>query len=125
MKLVVDMNMSIKWVDALMEAGFEAHHWRDVGDRSSPDAQIMTYAIEIGAVVLTRDMDFSAILATNQLSKPSVVHLSERDRFAPLTVQRRIVALTRFKDDLENGAILSIAAGRVRLRRLPVTGAER
>src|SRR5688500_16875571 len=112
MKLVVDMNMSTKWVAALREAGFEASHWSDLGAPDAPDGKIMAHAEANNAVVLTRDMDFPAILAANDLMKPSVVHLRETDRFQRTTVARVVLALRRFEADLEAGAVISMSSGR-------------
>jgi predicted nuclease of predicted toxin-antitoxin system len=122
MKLIVDMNMSTKWAVALREAGFEALHWSDLGDAESSDDDIMAYALANDAIVLTRDMDFSAILAANRLKKPSVMHLSDRDRFQPLTVERVVLSLSRFETELAKGAIISMSGGRVRVRDLPIPG---
>jgi predicted nuclease of predicted toxin-antitoxin system len=73
MKLLVDMNLSPRWVGALTGAGIEAVHWSTVGTTNAPDAQIMAYALANDFVVLTHDLDFSAILAATQGGKPSVV----------------------------------------------------
>jgi predicted nuclease of predicted toxin-antitoxin system len=120
MRLVIDMNMSIKWVEALRHNGFEAEHWSGLGTRDAPDRTIMDHAAENDAIVVTRDLDFSSILAVNGFERPSVVHLSERDRFSPATVERLSSALRRFEAELDAGAIVSLAAGRVRMRRLPL-----
>jgi predicted nuclease of predicted toxin-antitoxin system len=120
MKFVVDMNMSIKWVEALQQAGFEAAHWSSLGLPASPDQKIMAFAAANDATVLTRDLDFSAILAANGLTRPSVVHLSEADKFEPRTVARVLAAMRLFASDLEAGAIVSMAGGRARVRRLPI-----
>ena len=39
------------------------------------DIKIMAYAAEHGNIVLTHDLDFSAILAVTQGTKPSVVQI--------------------------------------------------
>lgn len=31
MKLIVDMNLSPRWVDLLVSVGFEAAHWSSIG----------------------------------------------------------------------------------------------
>jgi predicted nuclease of predicted toxin-antitoxin system len=123
MKLVIDMNMSAKWVGALREFGFEVYHWSDLGPIDAPDRGIMEFAAKDGAVVVTRDLDFSALLAANGRTSPSIVHLSEKDGFERATVERVVDALRNFADDLQSGAIVSISAGRARMRRLPIAGA--
>jgi hypothetical protein len=53
MKLVVDMNLSPRWVGLLTTAGFEAVHWSEVGAATASDEQIMAWGIGADAVVLT------------------------------------------------------------------------
>jgi predicted nuclease of predicted toxin-antitoxin system len=59
MKLLVDMNLSPRWVDVLATAGFEAAHWSTLGANNAPDAEIMAYARAHDYVVLTHDLHFS------------------------------------------------------------------
>jgi predicted nuclease of predicted toxin-antitoxin system len=63
MKLLIDMNLSPRWVASLNQAGWEAVHWSSVGKGNELDSEIMRYAAEQNYVVLTHDLDFSAILA--------------------------------------------------------------
>ena len=44
MKLLIDMNLSPRWVDVLVNAGIEAAHWSAIGAYSAPDSEIMAYA---------------------------------------------------------------------------------
>lgn len=75
MKLVVDMNLSPRWITFLSEAGFEAKHWSTLGAGNAPDSEIMLFARTNDYVVLTHDLDFSAILAATHGDKPSVVQI--------------------------------------------------
>lgn len=71
MKLLVDMNLSPRWIGVLEDAGFEARHWSTLGANNAPDAEIMAYASANDYVVLTHDMDFSAILAAPTAKSPA------------------------------------------------------
>ena len=62
MKLLVDMNLSPRWIGVLAEAGIEAAHWSSLGAKNAPDSEIMAYANANDYVVLTNDLDFGAIL---------------------------------------------------------------
>ena len=44
MKLLVDMNLSPRWVGVLADAGIEAVHWSTLGASSAPDSEIMAFA---------------------------------------------------------------------------------
>jgi len=42
MKLLVDMNLSPRWVNYLRQFNFAAEHWSNVGAHSAPDHEILT-----------------------------------------------------------------------------------
>jgi predicted nuclease of predicted toxin-antitoxin system len=44
MKLLIDMNLSPDWVEALTAEGIEAVHWVNVGSASASDREIMVWA---------------------------------------------------------------------------------
>jgi len=79
MKLLVDMNLSPRWIRVLADAGIDAAHWSTLGANNAPDSQIMSYAHANDYVVLTHDLDFSAILAATHGEKPSVVQIRADD----------------------------------------------
>lgn len=120
MKLLVDMNLSPRWVASLAGAGIEAAHWSTLGARNATDAQIMAFAKDHGYVVLTQDLDFSAILAATQGDKPSVVQLRSDD-VSPDAIAAAVVdALRQMAPELEDGALLTIDPTRTRLSVLPL-----
>ena len=50
MRLLIDMNLSSKWVGFLNNAGFEAAHWSALGAANAPDPELMAYAKAHGNV---------------------------------------------------------------------------
>ena len=78
MKLLVDMNLSPRWIGLLHDAGWEAVHWSAVGKVNAPDSEVMAYAAQHDYVVLRLDLDFSAILAATHGEKPSVPDTNRR-----------------------------------------------
>lgn len=124
MKLIVDMNLSPQWVAGLIEAGFDAAHWSSIGAANDPDVAIMDYARQHEYVVLTNDLDFSAILAVTHARKPSVVQLRADDlRFVTIGAQV-IRALTQMADELAQGALINIDPTRTRIRVLPLVRSD-
>jgi predicted nuclease of predicted toxin-antitoxin system len=120
MRLLIDMNLSPRWVEFLSEHGIQAMHWSKVGASDASDATIMAYAAETVAVVLTHDLDFGGILAATRGSKPSVVQI-RADDVSPEAIGQAVVrALGQVADDLERGALLTAEPGRDRLRLLPL-----
>jgi predicted nuclease of predicted toxin-antitoxin system len=120
MKLLVDMNLSPRWVDLLNKAGFDAAHWSALGPRDASDLQIMTFASAHDYVVLTHDLDFSAILAATHGTKPSVVQIRSEDVGPEAIGQAAVGVLYNMAADLDRGALVSVDPYRARLRILPL-----
>jgi len=120
MKLLVDMNPSPRWIRLLTGAGIETVHWSMVGAMNAPDTEIMAYALANDFVVLTHDLDFSAILAATQGEKPSVVRL-RADDVSPDAIGRQVlIALRQMEAELQEGALVTVDPDRTRLRVLPL-----
>lgn len=84
----------------------------------------MAYARANDYVVLTHDLDFSAILAATHGEKPSVVQIRSED-VSPDTVGKQLfAALRQMATELADGALLTIDPNRTRLRLLPLQGKE-
>jgi predicted nuclease of predicted toxin-antitoxin system len=119
MKLLIDMNLSPLWVEGLTREGFEAVHWSSVGGAPAKDTEIMEYAVRGGFVVLTHDLDFSAILAASRGVRPSVVQIRAADPSFETVGKAVVSALRQMGDELAKGALLSVDPKRVRARILP------
>jgi predicted nuclease of predicted toxin-antitoxin system len=120
MKLLLDMNLTPRWAEFLESADFQVLHWSRLGRADASDSEIMEYAAEHEFVVLTHDLDFSAILAATQGKKPSVIQIRAKN-IAPEVVGKTIIAALRHStDELEAGALLTIDADRTRIRLLPL-----
>jgi predicted nuclease of predicted toxin-antitoxin system len=120
MKFLVDMNLSPHWVKVLTDAGFEAVHWSTCGNRSAADIEIMAFAKANDYVVLTHDLDFSAILAATGATKPSVVQF-RADDISPDAIGEPVVrALRQMASELNEGALLTVEPGRTRIKVLPL-----
>lgn len=121
MKLLVDMNLSPRWVETLGAAGFSAVHWSTVGAATAEDSNIMAWAATNDYVVLTHDLDFSAILAATHGAKPSVVQL-RADNLSPSAIANQLIAaLRQMQHELQAGALLTVDTHRARLTLLPLT----
>jgi predicted nuclease of predicted toxin-antitoxin system len=80
----------------------------------------MQWAASRGAVVLTADLDFSAILAASGENGPSVVQV-RADLLTPKAIGDAVVrALRVLRDEIEAGAIVTLDAHRSRVRILPL-----
>jgi predicted nuclease of predicted toxin-antitoxin system len=121
-KFVVDMNLSPAWCSALLQEGWEAVHWSEVGDPRSPDEDVLSWAAREGSILLTHDLDFSAILAATQGRKPSVVQVRTQDVLPSGLGPRLIGALRATEPHLRAGALVVVDEMRSRVRILPLAG---
>jgi predicted nuclease of predicted toxin-antitoxin system len=119
MKFVVDMNLTPQWVDQLESFGYDALHWSSVGRHDAEDDDIIAWARQHDCVVLTGDLDFGAILAMSGSLKPSVVQLRSGTTLPARIGSAVMNAIQQSQADLVAGALLTVEAGRSRLRVLP------
>lgn len=119
MKLLIDMNLSPRWVDVLAAAGLQAAHWSGLGPRDAPDEAILTFARADSWVVLTNDLDFSLSLAISLDHGPSVVQVRSRHTNPDLLGRDVVRAIVSVAPALERGALFTIEPGRSRVRLLP------
>lgn len=120
MKLLIDMNLSPRWRDVLVQAGLDAQHWSQVGPATASDTEIMAYAVANGSVLLTHDLDFGAILAASEGAGPSVVQLRADDTSPEANATVLVDALRRCEAELTEGALITVDSRRVRLTLLPL-----
>ncbi|MFA5951190.1 MAG: DUF5615 family PIN-like protein [Hyphomicrobium sp.] len=120
MKLLIDMNLSPRWVEFLRSNAFEAEHCSALGLSHASDDEIMHNARTRGFVVLTHDLDFGSILAATNGKAPSVVQIRARD-ISPEAIGTKLVAAIQQEiADLKSGALLTVDADRSRIRLLPL-----
>ena len=122
MKLLIDMNLSARWAKRFAEEGIEALHWTQIGLPDAPDEEIMAFAAEHGFIILTKDLDYGAMLAASGRGQPSVVQLRLRVLTPELPLFSRLVdILQASRSDLETGALLTVDPKQVPLKVLPFT----
>jgi predicted nuclease of predicted toxin-antitoxin system len=119
-KLLVDMNLSPSWAERLARHGFEAVHWSVIGAPTAPDPEILGWARDHGFVIISNDLDFSAILAASFGRAPSVVQVRMQDLLSDIAVNVVAHALESYRDEVGQGALLSIDESGTRVRMLPL-----
>ncbi|MEX0702865.1 MAG: DUF5615 family PIN-like protein [Planctomycetales bacterium] len=119
-KLVIDMNLSVEWVDELARHGWSAVHWSAVGDPRAEDSTIMAWARANAYVVFTHDLDFGSTLALTHATGPSVLQVRAQN-VLPEDIAPFVVAALRQHDAaLAAGALLVVEARKSRVRVLPL-----
>lgn len=80
----------------------------------------MSYAQDHGYVVITNDLDFSAILAATNGTGPNVVQIRSTD-LRPAAISAPVLnALAQMVEELRSGALVTIDPTRTRVRVLPL-----
>jgi len=119
-KLLVDMNLSPGWTERLAQHGFESVHWSTVGAPTAGDDEILSWARVNRFVLVTHDLDLSAILAATTEVAPSVVQLRMQDVLSDQALEAIVSTETAHADDIERGALLTIDERGARVRILPL-----
>ena len=124
MKFLADMGISPKTVAFLQSLGHDALHLHAQGLDRSPDSIILEKARNEQRILLTHDLDFGELIAASGTKLPSVVifrlrnmHHERVDRYLG-----RIVA--QHQNALEQGAVISVTEGQIRVRLLPLQTEE-
>ena len=120
MKLLIDMNLSPQWIEALADAGIEARHWSEVGDGAASDREVFRWARRHGFVLLTHDLDFSRILALAGGRSPSVVLLRTHRLLPSDSATSLVEVLRRHAAEIDTGAVVVVSPDRYRVRLLPL-----
>jgi predicted nuclease of predicted toxin-antitoxin system len=124
MTILVDANLTPFWVEYLQLAGIEAVHWWSVGKGDASDAELLEWAVEHDAAILTGDGDFSQLLALRRLSRPSVIYLRTSERNPQGPGARVIAAYNAIASRVESGSIFTIDDRASRSRALPILSDE-
>jgi predicted nuclease of predicted toxin-antitoxin system len=121
MFLLLDQGIPRATTDLLRASGIAVQHVGEIGLDRADDAEILQYAIDHDAVIVTHDSDFHAMLAHQNVTSPSVIRLRDpklrHDVVAPMLAS----VWHRHQPELKKGAAVSIIGKQVRLRQLPFT----
>ncbi len=120
MKLLLDQGLPLSAAERLRLTGIDTLHTGEIGLATAEDAAILEYGHSEGRVVATLDADFHTLLALSGAASPSVVRIRidglRGEDIANL--MRRV--LQQCDEDLQQGAVITVQAGRLRIRRLPL-----
>ncbi|NBB74481.1 MAG: hypothetical protein GVY35_12475 [Bacteroidetes bacterium] len=119
MHVLIDMNLPPHWTVHFERAGHEARHGSEIGAPDATDRDIMHWARTHDHVVITHDLDFSALLAATQATSPSVIQVRADDVLSEALMETVLQAVGQFESELDEGALLSVDPTRARARVLP------
>jgi predicted nuclease of predicted toxin-antitoxin system len=120
MKILADIHISPRTVDYLQTIGHDVLRVDSILPANAKDYEIVEFASKSERVILTQDLDFSAIIALSKSMKPSLISLrlsSSRIEFVNEILER---ILPQLEKEIVYGVIVSVEDERVRIRRLPL-----
>ncbi|MEW6202621.1 MAG: DUF5615 family PIN-like protein [bacterium] len=120
LKFLANMNISPLTVEELKQKGWDIIRVSEVMDIKTKDIFILQFARKHNRVLITQDLDFSALLALGGYAKPSVINLRVENG-SPNSITKRIVeVVSEMENELKKGVIVSVDDVAIRYRSLPI-----
>lgn len=123
-EFLLDQGLPRSTVQHLQGMGLQSLHVGNLGLAAATDETILNAGRDRGAIVVTLDSDFHALLARSKASAPSVIRIRiqglKGDGVARV-IQQVIQAV---EGDLLAGAAVTVTERRLALRRLPLIPAN-
>jgi len=119
-RFLANMNISPNTVEALRKHGWDIVRISQFLPVNASDQDILEFARQEDRVVVTQDLDFSALLALGSYKRPSLIslRLSASD---PDTITRKLLeSVPRIKRELREGCAVTVEDVAIRVRRLPI-----
>jgi predicted nuclease of predicted toxin-antitoxin system len=120
LKFLIDMPVTPRAVNRLLDAGHDAVHAASIGLSSARDAEILAAARAHAQIIVTADLDFPRLLAIQRAAAPGIILF----RGGSYTDEQMLELLDRVLAqsdaiDLEH-SITVVDRARVRRHRLPI-----
>lgn len=120
LKFIADVHISPYTISSLQKKGYQITRITEYLPSTASDVEIIEFAIQHSAVIITQDLDFSALISQSGLSQPSVVSLRIGNVKPEVVTQKLQQVLPQIEPELAAGAIVSVEENRFRIRKLPV-----
>ena len=120
LRFLIDMNLPSKTVTNLQQQDWDVRRVSQVLPMDAEDSEILEFARQQNRVIITQDLDFSALLALGGYEKPSLItfRLSVPDSE---TITRKLLdIMPHIEDRLAEGCAVTIDDRRVGVRHLPI-----
>lgn len=120
MKFLCDMPVSGKVVAYLNLLGYNTIHCREIKMEQASDEEIFQVALQEKRIIITMDLDFSAIFVFQKVKFPSLIIFRIKEPKPEKVIQLFKDNFKKIKQPLEKGSIIIIEDFRIRIRELPI-----
>ena len=120
LRFIADVHISPLTVVALQQQGYDILRVTEVLPATATDTEILELARIENRIVLTQDLDFSALVALSGCVQPSLVTLRLSYAQPDLVSQKLLEVLPQLEQVLVEGAAITIRDDAVRFRKLPI-----
>ena len=120
LRFLADMNLSPITVDALQREGWDIARVSTLLPANASDAEILVLARRQNRVVITQDLDFSALLALGGHAQPSLITLRLSNTDPSLVTERLRQIVPQSEQALQEGSAVTVDDSSLRIRRLPI-----
>jgi len=120
MKFIADIHISPQTVKSLVEKGYEVKRITEFLKPNAKDEEILDLALKEESVIITQDLDFSALLAKRGMNKPSVITLKIEVSKPARVAEMLERILPKIESELSEGSIVIVEEERMRIRKLPI-----
>jgi len=115
-RFLANMNISPKTIEALRHKGWDIVRVSQILSSNALDHEVLELARQEGRILVTQDLDFSALLALGGCQQPSVITL-RLEVSDPETITRTLVkSLPSIEQALQEGCAVTIEDAAIRVR---------
>ena len=121
MTFLADMGISPQTVAFLNDLGYDSVHLHKQNLDRLSDPDILAKARREQRIVLAHDLDFGELMAASKAKLPSIVIFRLHNMQPERVNQHLFQVIDQHSEALENGAIISVTEGQIRIRILPIS----
>jgi len=120
LRLLANMNISPETVNALNEKGIDIVRVSQILPVTSSDREVLELARRENRILVTQDLDFSALLALGGFKGPSLITLRMTVSDPEAVTRKLFDLLPELQDALAKGCAVSVDDFSYRIRWLPI-----